>query len=76
MIPNTSRRSFLKTSAKVVVASQFGINILHAQNKGDKLRLAIIGTEPGSTSQRNAERAGFRVAYNVMSFSVPKSLGT
>jgi hypothetical protein len=36
-------------------------------------RLAIIGTEPGSTSQRNAERAGFRVAYNVMSFSVPKS---
>ena len=34
-------------------------------------RLALIGTEPGSTSQRNAERAGFRVAYNVLSFSVP-----
>lgn len=34
-------------------------------------RLAIIGTEPGSISQRNAERAGFRVAYNVLSFSVP-----
>jgi predicted dehydrogenase len=44
MIPDTSRRSFLKTSAKVVIASQFGVNILHAQNKGDKLRLAIIGT--------------------------------
>ena len=25
--------------------------------------LAMIGTEPGSGSQRNAQRQGFRIAY-------------
>ena len=59
MNPNTSRRTFLKTSAKVVVASQFGINILHAQNKGDKLRLAIIGTGgKGNEHQNCVKKAG------------------
>ncbi len=44
MNPQISRRSFLKTSTGVVLSSQLGFNILHAQNKGDKLRLAIIAT--------------------------------
>jgi hypothetical protein len=33
--------------------------------------LAWIGTDPGSGSQRNAERAGFRLAYTQLSFLVP-----
>ncbi|MEI6579667.1 MAG: Gfo/Idh/MocA family oxidoreductase [Eubacteriales bacterium] len=44
MNPQISRRSFLKSTTGVILTSQFGCNILHAQNKGDKLRLAIIGT--------------------------------
>lgn len=50
-IPKTShmnsalnRRAFLKTTAGVALSSTWGVNILHAQNKGDKLRLAIIAT--------------------------------
>jgi len=39
-----NRRFFLKTTAGVAASTQFGFNILHAQNKGDKLRLAVIGT--------------------------------
>ncbi len=39
-----NRRSFLRTTTGVVISSQFGVNILHAKNKGDKLRLAIIGS--------------------------------
>jgi hypothetical protein len=35
--------------------------------------LAWIGTDPGSGSQRNAERAGFRLAYTQLSFVVPTS---
>lgn len=33
--------------------------------------LAIIGAQPGSTSQRNAERHGFRIAYTQISLAVP-----
>jgi predicted dehydrogenase len=45
MNQQTSRRSFLKTAGAVSAATTFGFpNILHAQNKGDKLRLAIIGS--------------------------------
>ena len=44
MNPQMNRRSFLRTTTGVVISSQFGINILHAKNKGDKLRLAIIGS--------------------------------
>ncbi len=41
----TNRRSFLKkTSAAGLAVSAFGFpSILHAQNKGDKLKLALIG---------------------------------
>ncbi len=40
----TTRRNFLKQTAVATGASTFGFNILHAQNKGDKLRVAIIAT--------------------------------
>ncbi len=33
--------------------------------------LAIVGASPGSTSHRNAERAGFRVAWSQLSLRVP-----
>jgi predicted dehydrogenase len=41
----TTRRSFLKTSSAAgLAASAFGFpSILHAQNKGDKLKIAMIG---------------------------------
>lgn len=42
MNPNT-RRSFLKSAGLAAGALSFP-NILHAQNKGDKLRLAVIAT--------------------------------
>jgi len=62
MNPHISRRSFLKTSTGVVLASQFGVNILHAQNKGDKLRLAIIGTGgKGGAHLQCVKQAGDRV---------------
>ena len=40
-----SRRSFLKKAgvAAGISASPFGFNILHAQNKGDKLKIAFVG---------------------------------
>lgn len=42
---HTSRRSFLKVAGAASAASTLGFpNILHAQNKGDKLRVAIIAT--------------------------------
>jgi hypothetical protein len=44
MNSQTNRRSFLKTTTGVLLSSPFGVNILHAQNKGDKLRLAVIAT--------------------------------
>lgn len=41
----TNRRSFLKMTGAASAASTFGFpNILHAQNKGDKLRVALIAT--------------------------------
>ena len=44
MTPYTSRRSFLKI-ASAASASALGFpSILHAQNKGDKLRIALIAT--------------------------------
>jgi predicted dehydrogenase len=39
----SSRRKFLKTTGLVASVASFP-NILHAQNKGDKLRLAVIAT--------------------------------
>ncbi len=45
MNQKTSRRSFLKTAGAASAATTLGFpNILHAQNKGDKLRVAIIGS--------------------------------
>jgi len=35
--------------------------------------LAMITTEAGSESQRNAERVGFRVAYTRIKWTLPKS---
>jgi GNAT superfamily N-acetyltransferase len=35
--------------------------------------LAMIVTEPGSASQRNAERQGFRIAYTRIKWSLPSS---
>jgi GNAT superfamily N-acetyltransferase len=39
-----------------------------SRGRGD---FAFVGTLPGSASQRNAERAGFRVAFTQASFMVP-----
>ncbi|MCX6867235.1 MAG: Gfo/Idh/MocA family oxidoreductase [Verrucomicrobia bacterium] len=59
MKPQINRRLFLKTTAGASVFSQFGFNILHAQNKGDKLRLAIIGTGgKGGSHLQCVQRAG------------------
>ena len=33
--------------------------------------LATMGAEPGSASQRNAERSGFRIAYTRTKWSLP-----
>lgn len=51
----TSRRSFLKTAgAAGLAASSLGFpNILHAQNKGDKLRIAFVGV--GGINGRHTE---------------------
>ena len=58
MNPQVSRRSFLKTTTGVILSSQFGCNILHAQNKGDKLRLAIIGTGGKGGEHLNCVKKG------------------
>ncbi|MBK6496406.1 MAG: GNAT family N-acetyltransferase [Gemmatimonadetes bacterium] len=43
-------------------AALLGARLHHAARAG--CDLAMMAAEPGSTSQRNAERQGFRVAYN------------
>jgi predicted dehydrogenase len=45
MKSTTNRRSFLKITGAASAVGTFGFpNILHAQNKGDKLRVALIAT--------------------------------
>jgi predicted dehydrogenase len=54
-----NRRSFLAQSAAVGAASLGFPSILHAQNKGDKLRLAVIGTGgKGGEHMRSIQQAG------------------
>jgi GNAT superfamily N-acetyltransferase len=40
----------------------------HAADEG--CDLAMIGAQPGSASQRNAERHGFRIAYTRIKWSL------
>ena len=71
MNPHITRRSFLKTSTGVAMASPFGINILHAQNKGDKLRLAIIGTGGKGGAHLDCVQTGRRSSSSPIATSTP-----
>jgi hypothetical protein len=54
---HTSRRSFIKSAG--LATGALGFNILHAQNKGDKLRLAFIAAGGKAGAQVNtAKTAG------------------
>jgi hypothetical protein len=54
---HTSRRSFIKSAG--LATGALGFNILHAQNKGDKLRLAFIAAGGKAGAQiNNAKTAG------------------
>ena len=57
---NPNRRSFLKLAGAASAAGTLGFpNILHAQNKGDKLRVAIIGSGgKGGAHIDSEEKAG------------------
>lgn len=57
---NPNRRSFLKLAGAASAAGTLGFpNILHAQNKGDKLRVAIIGSGgKGGAHIDSVEKAG------------------
>lgn len=45
----------------------------HAAEQG--CDIAMIGAEPGSASQRNAERHGFRIAYTRIKWQLGKAIG-
>src|SRR6478672_433784 len=52
---HNTRRSFLKSAGLAAGALSFP-NILHAQNKGDKLKLAVIATGGKGASHLNQIR--------------------
>ena len=54
---HTSRRTFLKSTGLAVGALSFP-NILHAQNKGDKMKLAVIATGGKGRAHINQIKGG------------------
>lgn len=51
-----------------------GARLAEAHRRG--CTVAVMGAEPGSTSQRNAERNGFRVAYTRVKWHLPRPVAS